>query len=84
MLTAFQKEIAAIETKEGRHSVPLRARYDEINQELKFVQQGNWAHNPQYGGAIVAKMDRDVQALDEMIKAKKAGKEIFLPAPQMK
>jgi nitrate/TMAO reductase-like tetraheme cytochrome c subunit len=81
VLAGFQKEIAAIEAKEGRHSVPLRARYDEINQALTFILQGNWAHNPQYGDAIVTKMSRDVQTLDEMIKTKKAGKEIFLPAP---
>jgi len=83
LLTGFQKEIAAIETKEGRHSVPLRARYDEINQELNFIRKGNYAHNPQYADAIVAKMSRDAQTLDEMIKTKKAGKEIFLPAPQV-
>ncbi len=83
-LAAYEKDITAIETKDGRHSVPLRAALDEIQQDMKFVLDGRWSHNPQYAETIAAKISKNVQALDEMINAKKAGKEIFLTAPQMK
>jgi hypothetical protein len=81
-LDAYEKDVVAIETKDGRHSVPLRAALDEIRQDMNFVLDGNWSHNPQYAEAIVAKISRNVEALDEMIKTKKAGKEIFLSVPR--
>jgi iron uptake system EfeUOB component EfeO/EfeM len=81
-LAAYEKDVMAIEAKDGRHSVPLRAALDEIRQDMNVILEGNWSHNPQYAEAIVAKISKNIETLDVMVKTKKAGKEIFLSAPR--
>ena len=60
----------------------MRAALDEIRQDMKFVAEGNWSHNPQYAEAIMAKVSKNVKALEEIIKAKKAGKPILVQSSQ--
>ena len=84
VLAKLEKEMVDIETKDKRHSVPMRAALDEIRQNMKFVAEGNWSHNPQYAEAIMAKVRENVQSLEGMIKAKKAGKHITITAQEKK
>ena len=76
-LSGFEKELSAVEKQEGRHSVPLRATYDEIETDVAFILKGGWQHNPEYGEAVAARIEKDSSALESMIKAKKEGREIF-------
>jgi hypothetical protein len=78
VLVGLEKDISAIEVKEGGHSVPLRALYDEITQDIQFILEGNWCHNPQYAEAIAKKIDTNVASLQSMIKSRQAGKAIVL------
>jgi hypothetical protein len=81
-LSAIEKKMDAIETKDKSHSVPMRGVLDEINQDMHFVFDGNWAHNPQYAEAIVAKISKNIQTLEGMIKAKEAGQPIIIQTKQ--
>jgi len=78
LLPGLEKELTALETQEGRHSVPLRARYDEMDNDARFVLSGGWYHNPQYGEAIAARIDKDSAALRSMIEVQKEGKSVTL------
>ena len=77
-LPALEKDIEGIEAKEGRHSVPLRAVYDEISQDIRFLLEGNWSHNPAYGEVVVKKIDGNLESLKSMLTTKQAGKPIIL------
>jgi len=81
-LIDIEKKMDAIETTDKSHSVPMRAVLDEINQDMHFVFDGNWAHNPQYAEAIIAKISKNVQILEGMIKAKEAGQHIIIQTKQ--
>jgi cytochrome c553 len=81
-LSTIEKKMDAIETKDKSHSVPMRGVLDEINQDMHFVFDGNWAHNPQYAEAIVAKISKNIQTLEGMIKAKEAGQPIIIQTKQ--
>jgi hypothetical protein len=75
-VAALEKEVAAIEAQEKRHSVPLRAVLDEIRQDATFVTKGRWSHNPQYSAVIVKKIDANIEKLKAVIADAKAGKKI--------
>jgi hypothetical protein len=81
-LSTIGNEIVAIENKEKRHSVPVRARFDELTQDVQFLLKGSWSHNPQYGEAIAAKIDKEIKSFQSMIKAKQQGREIILKGRQ--
>jgi hypothetical protein len=76
-LSGLEKELSAVEKQEGRHSVPLRATYDEIVTDVDFILKGGWQHNPQYGEDVAARIEKDSSTLESMIKAKREGREIF-------
>ncbi len=76
LLSGFEKDLAALEKQQGRHSVPLRASYDEIDNDVHFILKGGWFHNPQYGEAIAARIAKDSATLQSMIQAQKEGKSV--------
>jgi hypothetical protein len=76
--TALGADIAALEKKAGRHSVPLRAGYDEINGDTQFLVNGGAYHNPHYSDAIAGKIDKKTASLRSMIKMEQEGKKIIL------
>jgi cytochrome c553 len=75
---ALEKELSDFEKQQGRHSVPLRARYDEISHDMRFLAKGGWQHNPQYGEAIAAKITRDSGSLLSMMKTGVAGRAMII------
>ena len=75
---ALEKGMSDLEKRQGRHSVPLRARYDELSHDMQFVAKGGWYHNPQYGEAIAAKITRESSSLLSMMKAGEAGRAIII------
>ncbi len=75
---ALEKELSGVEKRQGEHSVPLRARYDEISHDMQFLAKGGWYHNPQYGEAIAAKIARDSTSLLSMMKAGVVGRPMIL------
>jgi hypothetical protein len=77
-LSALEKEIGEIEKQEGRHSVPLRAGFDEIAGDTQFLLKGRVYHNPKYAEAIAAKIEKNTSALQSMIKTKKEGRKLIL------
>jgi hypothetical protein len=77
VLADFQRELSELERKTGRHSVPLRARYDEMDDNVRFLLDGGLYHNPQYSDAITAKTDKDAKVLQSMVNEAKAGKPII-------
>ncbi len=74
----LEKEIAAVEAKEGRHSVPLRKVFDEAYDDMNGLIRGGYAHNPAYGDRIIEKSKKNVEILRAMIKDKKEGKVLFV------
>jgi hypothetical protein len=78
LLAGFQKDLADVEKQEGRHSVPLRAGYDELDNDVRFILKGGYFHNPQYGEAIGAVIDKQAASLQAMIKSQKEGKGVTL------
>lgn len=78
---SLEKGISALESRQGRRSVPLRARYDEISHDMQFVVKGGLHHNPQYGEAVTAKVKKNVDSLQSMIKAAEAGRAIIIKKP---
>jgi len=78
LLAGFQKDLADVEKQEGRHSVPLRAGYDELDNDVHFILKGGLFHNPQYGEAIGARIDKEAASLQSMIKSQKEGKGVTL------
>jgi hypothetical protein len=75
---ALEKGMSDFEKRQGRHSVPLRARYDEISHDTQFLAKGGWYHNPQYGEAIAAKITRESSSLLSMMKAGAAGRAVII------
>jgi len=78
LLAGFRKNLTDLERQEGRHSVPLRAGYDELDNDVHFVLKGDFSHNPQYGEAIAARIDKEGASLQSMIEALKEGKGVTL------
>jgi hypothetical protein len=74
--TSLEKELSALEKELGRHSVPLRAAFDEIDADIQFLLNGRLYHNPRYSDTITAKIDRKIETLRSMMKEQKAGKPI--------
>ncbi len=77
-LAQVEKEIEAIEAKEGRHSVPLRKLFDEITEDTNSLIEGKYWHNPVYNDAVIEKTKKNIQALEAMMKEKQQGKTIIL------
>ncbi len=77
-LAAIEKDIDAIESAEGKHFVPLRTLFEELDEEVKFLTLGGFNHNHLYSAAIAEKIDKNLERLKKMIKDKKAGKKIKL------
>ena len=75
---ALEKGLSDLEKRQGRHSVPLRARYDEISHDMQFLAKGGWYHNPQYGEAIAAKITSESSSLLSMMKAGVAGRAMII------
>jgi hypothetical protein len=75
-LSALEKDIAAIEAREGRHLVPFRKISYEAREDLNFLAEGQIAHNPVYSRAISEKIMKDIEALKKMMQDKKAGKPV--------
>ncbi len=75
---ALEKGMWDFEKRQGRHSVPLRARYDELSHDMQFVAKGGWHHNPQYGEAIAAKITRESSSLLSMMKAGVSGRAMII------
>ena len=76
--SALEQDISALERREGSHSVPLRARYDEISHDMEFVVKGGWYHNPNYGEAIEWKVNKNIDSLQSMLKVREAGQIIII------
>jgi hypothetical protein len=76
--TTMEKEIEALEAKEGRHSVPLRKVFDEISEDMNSLAAGKYWHNPVYAEAAIGKIKKNSTLLQKMIEDKKAGKAIRL------
>jgi hypothetical protein len=72
----LEKDLSALEKELGRHSVPLRAAFDEIDADIQFLLNGRFYHNPRYSDTITAKIDRQTEALRSMMKEQKAGNPI--------
>jgi len=75
---ALEQGMSDLEKQQGRHSVPLRARYDEISHDMQFLTKGGWYHNPEYGEAIAAKIARESNSLLSMMKAGEAGRVMII------
>jgi hypothetical protein len=75
---ALEKQIEAIEGKEGKHSVPLRKVYDEMSDNMGTLIAGKYAHNPAYSEVLLSNTQQNLQALRQMIKDKQEGKVIVI------
>lgn len=75
-LAGFQEELSALEKQSGRHSVRLRARYDEMDEKAHLLLNGGLYHNPPYAEALAAGIDKDAAALRAMMNEQKAGRAI--------
>ena len=76
--TELEKEIAAIEAKEGKQSVPLRKRFNEIDEDTQMIIMGKYAHNPLYSETILTKSNNNLETLKKMMKDRREGKTIRL------
>ena len=56
----------------------MRAGYDELDNDVHFILKGGFFHNPQYGEAIAARIDKEGASLRSMIEAQKEGKGVTL------
>jgi hypothetical protein len=74
----IEKEVEAIEAKEGRHSVPLRKLFDEISEDINSLTAGKYWHNPAFNEATIKKTNQNLELLQKMIRDKQAGKAIRL------
>lgn len=76
-LAGLEKDLSALEKQTGSHSVPLRAAYDELDGDVRFLLDGRPFHNPDYGDAIMAAIDKNAALLRSMMNEQKAGKPII-------
>jgi len=76
-LAGLEKDLSALEKQTGSHSVPLRAAYDEMDGDVQFLLDGCLLHNPDYGGAITARIDKNAAALRSMMNEQREGKPII-------
>ena len=76
--TELEKEIVAIEAKDGKQSVPLRKRFNEIDEDTQMIIMGKYAHNPLYSETILTKSKSNLETLKKMMKDKREGKLIRL------
>ena len=49
-----------------------------MDNDVHFVLKGDFSHNPQYGEAIAARIDKEGASLQSMIEALKEGKGVTL------
>jgi hypothetical protein len=75
-LSALEKDIAAIEAREGRHLVPFRKISYEAREDLNFLAEGQIVHNPVYSRAISEKITKNIGVLKKMMQDKKTGKPV--------
>ena len=78
ILNELDKEIIAVETKEGKHYVPLRKIHEELTEDIHFLTLGGYNHNFNYSKAIIEKIDKNIEKLKKILADKKAGKIIKL------
>jgi hypothetical protein len=74
----LDKEISSIESKSGKHSVPLRKIFDAIQEDAKLLKSGKIVHNPAFCAELVARTDKNAAILKGMIKETQEGKTIVL------
>lgn len=78
LLKELDKQILEVESKDGKHYVPLRKIHDELTEDIHFLILGGYNHNFNYSKLIVEKIDRNIEKLKRILADKKAGKIIKL------
>jgi hypothetical protein len=74
----LEGQIAAIEAKDGRHSVPLRKVFEAVCGDISMLIEGKYTHNPVYGDAILARAQENLLILKKMIKDRQEDRSIVL------
>jgi hypothetical protein len=77
-MAAAEKDIAAVEAKDGKYSVPLRKYYDEMREEMRFLMRARYAHNPVWAEAMIGRKDTNLEKLNRLMKHRKTGKTLVI------